>query len=503
MRRPLVSVAFALAAGVLVSGAQFLSPAATLAGAAAFGLAALILLFLHARSRRIFATALAALVAGGAAFAGSRFADERAPQLCALLSTGTRILHVRGIVRDCPVERTAPRYGGATQPQVLTRFTLDLTQLSDGERWTPIHGRLRAIVRGAAGAQYGDEIEATVRAGRLPPPGNPGEEDVRLFMDRSGICGVAEVRAPEGIRRIGQVCGLPGLRQVFALRSRLLGFLKERMPGDDGRIIRCLVLGDEDAASAARVPRDGHDALPGDQRAAGRAAGGVLLVDARGVRSRAPRNVRHGVPRRAGLCAAERLRARRTALRHHVRRLVRRVSAGAEDGFPFRHGAGAHPDPAHPPRRPLQHRTTALVCGRHGHLALHDAARAGDFRPARRSRPAPDAERRLVEFPRPVGIQAGDMRLAGRMADDGAVHRAALRNVHADRAGREHAAASAAAGGGGRRHGRRARSGCSAPSPRSRCCGSRAAARTCWNGPAARRRGFPASAFIFRRPAGR
>ena len=118
--------------------------------------------------------------------------------------TGTRILHVRGIVRDCPVERTAPRYGGAAQPQVFTRFTLDLTQLSDGERWTPIHGRLRVIVRGAADAQYGDEIEATVRAGRLPPPGNPGEEDVRLLMDRSGICGVAEVRAPEGIRRIGK-----------------------------------------------------------------------------------------------------------------------------------------------------------------------------------------------------------------------------------------------------------------------------------------------------------
>ena len=95
--------------------------------------------------------------------------------------------------------------------------------------------------------QYGDEIEATLRAGRLPPPGNPGEDDVRLLLDRSGISGVAEVRSAEGVRRTGENHGLPGLRQVFALRRSMLGFLKKRMPGDDGRIIRCLVLGDQDA----------------------------------------------------------------------------------------------------------------------------------------------------------------------------------------------------------------------------------------------------------------
>jgi competence protein ComEC len=247
MRRPLVSVALALAAGVLVSSGHFLSPAASLAFAAAFGVAGLLLLFLHAPPRWSFAATLAALVAGGAAFAGSRFADERAPQLSALLSAGTRILHARGIVCDCPVERRAPRPAGTAGPQVFTRFTLELTQLSDGDRWSPIRGRLRVIVRGPADVQYGDEIEATLRAGRLLPPGNPGEEDVRLLMDRSGICGVAEVRSPDGILRTGEVRGLPGLRQVFGLRSRLLGFLKERMPGGDGRIVRCLVLGDQDA----------------------------------------------------------------------------------------------------------------------------------------------------------------------------------------------------------------------------------------------------------------
>ena len=247
MRRPLVSVAFALAAGVLVSSGRLLSPAATLAFSAALGLAALILLCLHAPPRWIFSATLAAIVAGGAAYAGTRFADERAPQLSALLSTGTRNLRARGTVADCPVERTAPGYGGTAEPRVFTRFTVELTRLSDGESWSPIHGRLRVIVHGISDAQYGDEIEATFRAGRLLPPGNPGEEDVRLLMDRSGICGVAEVRSPEGIRRTGVSEGLPGLRQVFALRSRMLGFLQEHMPGGDGRIIRCLVLGDQDA----------------------------------------------------------------------------------------------------------------------------------------------------------------------------------------------------------------------------------------------------------------
>lgn len=229
MRRPLVSVAFALAAGVLVSSGHFLSPTASLAFAAAFGLAALLLVFLQAASRWICAATLAALVAGGAACAGSRFADAR------------------GVVVDCPVERTAPARGGTAEPQVFTRFTIELTQLADGGRWSPIQGRLRAIVHGASDVQYGDDVETTFRAGRLLPPGNPGEGDVRLLLDRSGIVGVAEVRSPEGIRRTGERHGLPGLRQIFALRRHMLGFLKERMPGGDGRIIRCLVLGDQDA----------------------------------------------------------------------------------------------------------------------------------------------------------------------------------------------------------------------------------------------------------------
>ncbi len=247
MRRPLVSVAFALAAGVLVSSGHSLSPAASWAFSAAFGLAALLLLFLHAPPRWIFSTTLAAIVAGGAAWAGSRFADERAPQLSALLSAEPRILHARAVVADCPVERTTPGRGGTAGPQVFTRFTIELTQLSDGARWSPIHGRLRAIVRGVSNVQYGDEIEATFSAARLLPPGNPGEEDLRLFLDRSGICGVADVRSPEGIRQTGETRGLPGLRQIFALRRRMLEVLRERMPGADGRIIRCLVLGDQDA----------------------------------------------------------------------------------------------------------------------------------------------------------------------------------------------------------------------------------------------------------------
>ncbi len=160
----------------------------------------------------------------------------------------------------------------------------------------------------------------------------------------------------------------------------------------------------------------------------------------------------------ADLRAAERLRARRAALRHHVRRLVRRVPADAEDGFPVRHGAGAHPDPAHPARRPLQHRAATLVRGRPRHVALQPAAGVRHFRVAVRSaHQAGNAGRpKLAGLSQAFKIQEHRVRHAGRVAGDGAAHRAALRNVHADRADREPAAASAAAGRGGRRPGRRA-----------------------------------------------
>jgi competence protein ComEC len=247
MRRPLVSVALALAAGVLVSNGHFLPPWAFLLLSTALGLAALLLVLLRVSHRWAFAATLAAVVAAGAACAGSRFADERAPVLSALLSAEPKIFRARGIVVDCPVERIVPGRGETAEPQIRTRFTLELAQLSDGERWSPIEGRLRVMVHGVSDVQYGDQIETTFRAGRLAPPGNPGEEDMRLLLDRSGISGMAEVRSPEGIRQMGGTHGLPGLRQVFALRRHLLAILQKRMPGDDGRIIRCLVLGEQDA----------------------------------------------------------------------------------------------------------------------------------------------------------------------------------------------------------------------------------------------------------------
>jgi predicted membrane metal-binding protein len=268
LRRPLVSVAVALAVGVFLGSEEHVLPPAALVLSAAFCLAALLLAFLRASPRWVFAVALAAIVAGGAAYAASRSATEAGRGLSALLALQPRILRVRGRLMDSPVRKETPGYG---VPQVSTHFTLEVSRLlsagqgtpaapGNGTGESPVQGRLRVIVAGVADLEYGDEIEATLRAHCVAPPGNPGELDYRLHLERLGISGVAEIRDPAGIRATGERRGLPGLRQFYAYRRRMLDFLcaPENLPDKPGRIARCLILGEQDAPTddQRRVFRD-------------------------------------------------------------------------------------------------------------------------------------------------------------------------------------------------------------------------------------------------------
>ena len=142
----------------------------------------------------------------------------------------------------------------------FVRRTGHACRAGNGTGESPVQGRLRVIVAGVADLEYGDEIEATLRAHRVAPPGNPGELDYRLHLERLGISGVAEIHDPAGIRATGERRGLPGLRQFYAFRRRMLDFLSapENLPDKPGRIVRCLVLGEQDAPTddQRRVFRD-------------------------------------------------------------------------------------------------------------------------------------------------------------------------------------------------------------------------------------------------------
>jgi len=258
LRRPLVSVAAGLAVGVFLGSQEHVVlPPAALVLSAVFCLAACLLAFLRAAPRWIFLAALAAVLAGGAAYAAARSAGERGSGLSSFLSLQPRILRVRGRLLDSPVREEKPGHGVA---QVSTRFTLEVERLLNGTGESPVQGRLRVIVADAADLEYGDEIEATLRAHRVAPPGNPGELDYRLHLERLGISGVAEVHDPAGIRATGERRGLPGLRQFYAFRRRMLNFLSapENLPDKPGRIVRCLVLGEQEAPTddQRRIFRD-------------------------------------------------------------------------------------------------------------------------------------------------------------------------------------------------------------------------------------------------------
>lgn len=241
MHRPLVSVAAALALGLLAGFAWHAAPAAGLIVALLLGAGALGLLR-AGRPRWAFAATLAAVAAAGAGYAGARSAEGRGRCLASLLAVEPQLLHVRGFVVDRPLEQLQPPRR-QEPPRLLTRFTLEVTEVRTAAAH-PAPGRLRVLLEAPAnGLNYGDEVEATLEARRAPAAGNPGEYDYARYLARKGISGVATI--PDGgLRPTGRVRAFPGLRPVYALKHRLLQLLDARMPDRAARIIKCLVLGE-------------------------------------------------------------------------------------------------------------------------------------------------------------------------------------------------------------------------------------------------------------------
>ena len=83
---------------------------------------------------------------------------------------------------------------------------VDLTTISDRERWRAISGRAMVIVVGdRGGIRAGEPIEAIGQLARIPGPLNPGEFDYRGFLRGQGI----DLRRPSTIRM-----GFSGIRRV-------------------------------------------------------------------------------------------------------------------------------------------------------------------------------------------------------------------------------------------------------------------------------------------------
>ena len=221
-----------------------------LAAAAVFVLLGIILLSLRVAPRYCVAALLAAIVVTGAAYAIVQSAPSTGSGLSAVLERAPRIIRVRGSIAGAPEQRILPGRWKAEELRTLPTFALRVTHINSQGRWLPVTGRLRVSGEGASPhLRYGDVVEATLRARKVPPPGNPGQFDYPQYLARKGVNGLAWAGNVEALKPMDRRAGIPWMRAVLALRRRIAGVIDERVEPDSAAILKCLVLGDRDALS--------------------------------------------------------------------------------------------------------------------------------------------------------------------------------------------------------------------------------------------------------------
>jgi competence protein ComEC len=171
-------------------------------------------------SRREIASCLAIIVAFWAIGGGwhhYRWTDRDRDDLSWCITETPRSAWIRGVVRETLGVRRDDRtpfgtgFGsdadGPARPR--TRFVVDLTAISDHQRWRAISGRAMVIVMGDRGeVRAGEAIEAIGQLARVPGPLNPGEFDYRGFLRGQGIDLRLTVDEPAGLERDRE--GRPG-----------------------------------------------------------------------------------------------------------------------------------------------------------------------------------------------------------------------------------------------------------------------------------------------------
>lgn len=257
MRRPVVGMAVALAAGALAGDAPGMEPLWALGAGVLAGVAALGLVWRRAPAAWAFAAVLAAIACGGAAWAGYRHPAHSQRELRAALPMDERgLVRLRGWIASSPERRVRASYRSGDPPRVTGGFVLAVTELLDGENWRSLRGRLWISVGGDCGdLQYGDIVEGTVSVHRGMLPGNKGEPDLPRRLRRSGVAAPAWAPAASALTPSGERRGVPGLRALYAFKRRCAESVDNALPPDRAAIVKCLILGEAHALSEEQFRR--------------------------------------------------------------------------------------------------------------------------------------------------------------------------------------------------------------------------------------------------------
>ncbi|MDQ7844371.1 MAG: DNA internalization-related competence protein ComEC/Rec2 [Armatimonadota bacterium] len=230
MFRPIVWMAWALAAGIAVAPAAGLTIEAWVILAAVAAAAAAVLLV----RRRPAAVPLLAVV--GCLGAVLYLRDARP-----LPSDPFVELEGRGVVLTGVVAQPLQRRRGRTHVVLASREI----RTEAGVR--RIAGRVLVSVRGTSDLRYGDVVRARGRLLRPPPPGNPGEPSYRSLLIARGIRSMLVQRRGDPVEVVARGRSSPLLAGIYGLRERVAAAFSVGLPGLRGALLTSLLLGDDGA----------------------------------------------------------------------------------------------------------------------------------------------------------------------------------------------------------------------------------------------------------------
>jgi len=230
MRRPVILVAGAFAAGIILGKLTLLSAY----GWIAIGLAFIVAGIFAYGSREPATIAIlgSALAAGGLWYQlhmlppGPDHVSAFAGQAATLFGT---------VVRPPP------------SAQERVRFVVRAEHLSLRGETRAVHGLVLVSTRVGPRVRYGDQITISGRLARPPPAGNPGEFSYRDYLAAQGIQVQLFTRPGAGARITGRRLLNPAAQVAYSLRARIAAFFQHAMPGMPGALLASLLLGDDGA----------------------------------------------------------------------------------------------------------------------------------------------------------------------------------------------------------------------------------------------------------------
>lgn len=244
---PLVPVALAVAAGLVLDRYAGIPPQAGYVAAAA-GL----LGFVRSRGRRGGTFWLAVTAAALAAVHHHIYRHTLAPDDIGHVATETPTpARVRGVLRDEPVPGPPPKPEPLmSRPRPVTTVApLEVTGLETAAGWVPASGRVRLSVEGRLDEVHaGDAVQVTGRLSLPPRAANPGERDSRETLRDRRITAVLQVRtSAAAVVRLAELSPASPTAWLGRLRAAGSRALQDLLPAETSGLAAALLLGDTTA----------------------------------------------------------------------------------------------------------------------------------------------------------------------------------------------------------------------------------------------------------------